>query len=326
MRTHRFLLAATLVVGTAHAGPAEDQRRAEAKALFDEGVKAATAGDSKAALAAFRAAYDKFPSAKVLYNIAQSCKGVGDNACAVRSYEQYLRESENLPSKRVKEVEGELKTLGRSIGRITIKSNIPAADILVDDAPVGRTPAVEGYAVNPGTHKVAVPYHGKPIEQSVKVSAGETTTAQIDAPEETSSNALIAALKEPEPEKPEKKDEALAPSTPSSEEPKSFPVIPWTITGVLAAGTVVTGILATSALSDYRDKKEQFPISRDELDSSQGTARDLFLVTGLLGAGTVIAGSIALYSTFSSGAATTPNKRVGVAVGPSGVTVRGVFP
>lgn len=318
----KLVVAIFLVASAARAAPTDDQRRADAKTHFEEGVKAANAGDSKAALAAFRAAYEAYPSIKVQYNIAQSCKALGDNACAVNAYEKYLRESE-APRPRVQQIEGDLKTLVKSVGRITIKSNIPAADILVDDAPVGRTPTVENFALNPGTHKVAVPFRGKPIEKTVKIEAGATASAQIDAPDEPPPPPIPILRPEPKPT-PKPEPAALTPTEP--EGPKKFPVVPWAIAGGLAVGTVVTGVLASSALSDYQDKKEQFPITRDDLDSAQGTARDLFLITGVLGAGTIIAASIALYATFSTGTATPPTKRVGIAMHPTGVTIGGVFP
>jgi hypothetical protein len=64
------VLAATAATST----PASaDDARAAARTFFNQGVKLTEAGDTAGALTAFRAAYEKSPSFRVLYNIAQSC-------------------------------------------------------------------------------------------------------------------------------------------------------------------------------------------------------------------------------------------------------------
>jgi hypothetical protein len=105
--------------------------------------------------------------------------------------------------------------------------------------------------------------------------------------------------------------------------------VPWAITGGFALGTAVTGVLAAGAYSSFKDKKSEYPITRDELDSAQGSARDLFVVSAILGAGTIVSVSLAAWWTW--GPADEPGKkkaasRVNVAVGPRGVAVVGVWP
>src|SRR5687767_8348017 len=93
-RISALLVALALTTaGTASAAPGESEaRKKEAMGLFNLAVKQAQSGDDKTALASFRLAYDKYPSFRVLYNIGQLCGRMSDYACAVKSYEQYLRD------------------------------------------------------------------------------------------------------------------------------------------------------------------------------------------------------------------------------------------
>ena len=146
-----------------------------------------------------------------------------------------------------------------------------------------------------------------------------------DAKKEEPAPAAPAASETKEPDEPAEPERKREP-----EEPKPFPVVPWAVTGALAAATVVTGILASSAYGDYKDKRESYPISRDELDGAQSTARDLFVLSSVLGVGTVIAAGVSTYFTFFSTSSTQgppPSKaRLGLAVGPTGISIQGVTP
>ena len=58
------------------------------------------------------AAYEIQANFRVLYNIGRACLKVADKECAARSFEQYLKDGgTDIPSKRRKEVEGELRAL-----------------------------------------------------------------------------------------------------------------------------------------------------------------------------------------------------------------------
>lgn len=313
-QTTTLVLFLALSAGTAAAAP--EDKKADAKALYEEGLKAEKAGDAKTALIAFKAAYDKLPSVKILFNIGQACKATGDVVCAVKAYEQFLERGEPTKKEQTK-AETDLKTLVKAIGRLAIKSPIPAADITVDDAVVGRTPSADNVPVVPGSHRIVITYHGKPVEKTVKVAAGETARVEVEMPEETAPPVVV---------RPPKKEEPSAPPPPVATEPRPFPVLPWAIAGALAGGAVITGILSASAVSDYNDTKERYPITRDELESSQASARDLFLVTGILGVGALVSASIGAYFTFLSPTVPATNPKVGLAAGPGGVSIVGVIP
>lgn len=347
----RFILRAStvcVVLATTSVSSADDAHKKEAQALFEMGVKQADAGDSAAALSSFRAAYEKAPNYRVLYNIGKLCSRIGDAACAVRAYEQYLHDGgSEVPAKRRKEIESDLKGLTRTIATVVIKSNVRGAEVLVDDVSVGKTPFSAPVPVNGGSHKIVLVREGGNVEKRVTVVAGESATVKLDAkseelapappPPEASGGLTPEPEAEPAP-KPKAKDPEPDASPPArradadadkSKAPRSFPVVPWAITGALAAATAVTGVLAANAYGDFKDKRDQYPITRDDLDSAQGKARDLFLLSGLLGAGTLVSLGVASYVTFFNGPSSgaSPSKgNVGLVFGLTSLGVRGVIP
>lgn len=316
------LVLVLLAPARATAAPSDgDARRKEAQTFFEKGVKLEKEGDSKAALVAFRAAYVAYPSFRVLYNVGQLCGRMGDNACAVRAYEQYLRDGgADVPAPRRESVEAELRGLSRTVGLLSLRSNAVGDEVRIDDEPVGRMPIAEPVPVNAGTHKVVLVHDKRSVEQTVKVASGETAIVQLDVPPEESA-APPALVVPPVATTPAPTGEA-APSG------RKVPVVPWVITGVLVAATAVSGILAASAYGSYQDKRETFPVTRDELDDAQGSARNLFVLTSVLGAATVISAGVAGYFTFwpRPRTAAGTGTRVGFAAGPGGVSIVGVLP
>jgi hypothetical protein len=318
--------------------PAFADAKKDAQTLFEMAVKQADSGDNAAALSSFRAAYEKYPSYKVLYNIGKVCGRMGDSPCAVRNYEQYLREGDkDVPKARRKEVETEIRSMSRTLAMVTVRSSLAGADVSVDDQPVGKMPLAAPIPIRGGEHKIVVAKDGQKAERTLSLVAGESISITLD-PEKDKPSAAVApapAPKEepkvdPKKDKDDEKPEPMGPSLRREEEPRTFPVVPWAITGALAGATILTGVLAASAYGSYQDKKEEFPVSRDDLDSSQGTARDLFLLTSVLGVCTLVSAGVSTYFTFfssSPGAGPPPSKaRIGVAVGPRGIALEGLLP
>jgi hypothetical protein len=333
-RVPALALALALVT---NAAPARADGKSAAQ-LYEEGLKLTRSGDARSALASFRASYDKDPRPKVLYSIGQACARVGDGACAVRAYEQYLREGgKEVTAKRRKAVEAEVHAISQTLGTIVVKSNVTGAEVSVDGVAVGKTPISAPVPANGGSHKVvlvapaaagagaAVGATARTAETTVNVVAGESATAQLDVKEEAPLPAPHAAPPPAPSDAPALSESKAEPvlATPAPRESRPFPLVPWVVTGGLAVGTAITGILAAGAYSSFKDTKATYPISRSELDSAQGSARDLFVVTAILGAGTVISASIASYLTFAP--ADAPDKKLHVGVGPRGVTLAGAF-
>lgn len=335
--------------GTALAAPADDsadERKMQAQALFDQGQKLAES-DPKGALAAFRLAYEIRPDYRVQYNIARLCVRLKDNACAKAAFEQYLKEGgDQISAKRKKEVEAELKTLGGAVGTaLIIKSSVTGAFIKVDGVVVGKTPLDKPVTVTAGSHKVVLVADGNVVEKTVKVASGAQETVEIDPKKDKPAAAAPALTPTPDPEPtptpapqaekpaPAEKPAEGKPVAASPATPRKFPVVPWVVTGLLAAGTAVTGVLTLVANSEYNDLRDQYPISRDELNSVHERGKNMLFATGVLGAATLISGSIAAYFTLVKPApAQESNKtvgkvgQIGIGLMPGGVAIMGRMP
>jgi tetratricopeptide (TPR) repeat protein len=289
---HAGLIAAC---ASAHAADDEDPKKKEAQAYFDEGLRLHKAGDPRSAIKSFREAYARFPSFRVHYNIAQLCARINDAGCAVRAYERYLREGgDDVPAKRKSDIAVEVKQLSKTLGRVTIACNVTGAEVLLDDEPLGRSPLPEKIALNGGQHKlVAVLEDATRAEKTFSLVAGGTANVEIVL-EKKAPPPVEAKTKDKDKEKERAAaDQAAA----KANEPTPFPVLPWAITGGLAAATAVSGLLASSAYSSYEDTRKAYPITREQLESSHGSARDLFLLTTAFGIATVVSAGVATYFT-----------------------------
>jgi hypothetical protein len=357
LTAHLVLASLTAVSGPAMAAgepataageDASDERRMQAQSLYDQGLKLETS-DPKAALGAFRSSYEIQANFRVLYNIARACSKLGDSACATRSYEQYLKDGGNeIPAKRRKEVEAELKALSaKATATITIKSSISGAFVKIDGSVVGRTPLSQPVPVRAGDHKVVLVADGNVIEKSVHVAAGSSETVELETrkeeeepaaaapavaptPAPTPAATTPAPTPAPAPAAATSETEERAPAPPA-ETKRHFPVVPWVVAGTFATATLVSGILTAGAASDYDAVKNQYPIQRDTLDAAHEKGRDLLMLTSVLGAVTVVSVGVAGYFTFFRKPSAPPNKTVGVktvgvAIGPSGISITGRMP
>jgi hypothetical protein len=289
-----------------------DAARKEAQTLFTQALEKANAGDTRGALGAFRSAYERYPSFRVLYNIGQLCIRLGDHACTARAYEQYLRDGgADVPAARRTEVEGELRTVSRKIASLTITSNVAGAEIWIDEAVVGRTPLPRPVAVNAGGHRILLLHEDKSLERSVKVEGiGESVTVDMPVPRDPVASTVRAPAA------------ATKPAPPAPDRP--IPILPWAVTGGFAVATAVSGVLAASSYSSFKDTKETFGITRQELEDSQSSARSLLLVTGVLGGLTVVSAGVASYFTWFAPRSSPSAPRVGL--GPRGFVLEGTLP
>ncbi|MGE0549360.1 MAG: hypothetical protein AB7O24_05200 [Kofleriaceae bacterium] len=188
--TKRSILAgyATLLVlgGQAAAQPAQpappappppaDQpsgAKVDAKSLMQSGVKLLEAKDYLGALAIFKGAYARFPSAKIMLNIGTTLNLLDRKAPAANAYQRYLELKDSDPAK-ADEVQAVLAELDKSVGRIEIAVTPDTAEIQVNSDEWGTSPRL--YRVNSGAFTVRgrqAKYN--PGEASGSVNPGETT-------------------------------------------------------------------------------------------------------------------------------------------------------
>lgn len=184
LRSYTLLLAGlTLASPAVHAQPAPtpppNAQKGDAKELMRLGVKLLTSKDYLGALAVFKDAYVRFPSAKILLNIGTTLKLLERNADAVNAYQRYLDSPDTDPSRQA-DVTREIERLEQTLARLEITAP-PEAELQIgsDDwvpAAVGRN-----YRVNPGAYIVRARRPGyKPFETTGEVALGQQATVAVE--------------------------------------------------------------------------------------------------------------------------------------------------
>lgn len=138
---------------------------------MQSGVKLLEAHDYLGALAIFKDAYQRFPSAKILLNIGTTLKLLGRTADAANAYQRFLDAPDTDPTKRP-EVEGVLAELDKTVGKVAITVTPPDAEVEVGDE---WLPGAQAHLVRvaPGTATFHARHAGyQPGTQSVAVAAG----------------------------------------------------------------------------------------------------------------------------------------------------------
>jgi tetratricopeptide (TPR) repeat protein len=297
VRSVVVIVSALLVALLLASSPALAQTSsAEAESHFKRGVAFYQESDFKAAVVEFKRAYELSKNWRLLYNVAQAQYQAHDYAEALDSFETYLHEGgDKLPRQRRAEVDKEIARLRARVGRLTIRTSVAEALVSVDDEAVGAAPVTRNVAV--GARRVTVKKDGYvPWTRSVEVASGDDRVVEVVLEPVTGS----AASPSPEP-KP-------VPST------SHFPWEAWTVTGILTAGAVTTGILAIDAASRLDTAKGRLDVTDAVLHDDSKRVKTFGLVSDLLAIGAIGSGALSLYLTLR--APSHPEKATAVRISP----------
>lgn len=330
----QLVLAAAIVLlpATALAEPTKEQI-AEARTHFNKGIELYEDGDYEAALIELQRAYDTAPAYKILYSMGLVQRQLNDYAGSLRSFKKFLDDGgKKIDAKRRSEVEREINKLQGRVAQVKLTTNVEGAEVTVDDNDVGKTPLSEPLLVNMGKRRISASKSGyATASRLIRVGGGDTIDLQLELKKSGSTDTAPAPPSEPgkpaEPAEPAQPDEPAPTDTASG---GGFPWLPWAITGVLAVGTGVVGVMALSAESDLASEREGVT-SRDKLDDAESKMRTLALVTDVLLAATVISAGVSLYITLGSSDSEPADKEQGRArpvqlgIGPGSVQLRGSF-
>jgi hypothetical protein len=249
-------------------------------------------GSYDAALLEFRRAYELAPNYRVLYNIALVNVQLNDYAGALNAFEQYLAGggTEVSPA-RTEEVKRELVRLTPRVATLKITTDVPGAEVSVDDLSIGRTPFEQPTRVNAGRRRVSVAVEGRlPQTRVVEAAGGDSIEVKFE----------LAAP--PQAVAPAPEATKLAPT----EKPRHAPWLAWSITGAFAAGSAITGVLALKAHSDQDSTKNRLGVTESDLSSANSKVQHLALATDILLGATAVAGGISLYFTLRSPSPSNP--------------------
>lgn len=292
-RAHAGLVRLAVLVATTLAGSiasaqsapkapvTETQNDTETKVHFQRGVKLYSEEDYRAALVEFKRAYDLSANRAILYNIGQTYFQLREYAAALQTLEEYLRvQGPQLPAQRRQQVEKDIEELNGRVAKVTIETNVPGAQITVDDVSVGASP-VGPVDVSAGLRKFGATKDGYvPVVQSVELAGGDTTKVRLE----------LVAVPVEKPSAPTS-DVSGGSGNPTSREPLSPMVFVGYGAGVvgLAAGTVFGAIaLGTKSDLDARCADRICPTSERNTGDSltlQATASTIGFGVGLIGVG-----------------------------------------
>jgi PEGA domain len=233
------------------------------------------------ALIEFERAYEFGKNYKILYNIGQVQFQLNNYAKARLALEQYLRDGgAAIADKRRQDVEKDLVTLRGRTATLTVRVNVPDAEVTINQTIAGKAP-LEGVLVEAGTLRVQVTRVGyAPRVREIALAGGDDQIVNVDLLEQRP-DVVVTQVSTGLP----------APA-----------IAGWIVTGLLAAGAVGTGIAAIGAKSEY-DTKRTTPIAgspaegRADLERQRDLVGALAVTTDILAGAALVAGGISLYLT-----------------------------
>ncbi|HSN27725.1 MAG TPA: hypothetical protein VLT45_15640 [Kofleriaceae bacterium] len=171
----------------------DPKTRALAQALMTEGVRQLKAKAYDQALANFLEAYGKFPSPKILLNIASTLRDMGRGADAANTYQRYLTDPATGPE-RMGEVKELLVKLDEELTILTVRVNPKGTEVSIDGGPFITVGSTLLTRVRPGIHLVRARHGGATTEITVNGFEGE----QKDVPVELHEDSAPVATTPPE--------------------------------------------------------------------------------------------------------------------------------
>jgi tetratricopeptide (TPR) repeat protein len=272
---------------------ADDARRADARARYEEGVAAYSAGRFKDAVDLFLAADRLSPSAPLSFNIARAYDKLGDDSAALRWYRDYRRRAPTASNSgdvaaNIERLEARLRTKG--VQQLTVLSVPDGATVNIDDAAAGITPGT--FDLPPGRHRLVLLKRGyTDAEADVDLAAehAQDMTLRLEPAPVKAETAPLAPV-------PMKAGAAPPAEQPSAAEPsRGLGVWPWVVMGAGVAtlgGALTFELLRQSAEHAAEDDPTQVGYNEhlETMQSRRTTARVLLGVGGAL----VVTGGVLL--------------------------------
>jgi len=309
----QLLLLVLLCAASAQAqGQPKKQKIEEAMPHFQRGVELYDENDFTNALIEFRRAYDIAQDYHLLYNVGQTCYQLQNYACALDAFQRYAAQGgASLPRDRRTYVDREISKLKTRVATVTVKVNVPNADVLVDDEKVGTSPLDHPLTVSQGKRKISAAVDGKPpASKTIEIAGGDSTTVSLDIETEEAPTA-------PPPPPP-------PPAPVATRRP--IPWIAWGVAGGLAVAWGVTGIVALAFSGDASAKLETYGVTANEIQSAENGAKAFAGVSdALLGCSIVAIGVATVLTILQKPVPVESRRSAHVYVGPTGVAVVGRF-
>jgi hypothetical protein len=291
------LPAALLIATTATAAWADDVPISDAaRQHFQAGVNLLQDPDGARYAEAYRefqTAYADSPSWKILSNLGIAALKLERDGEAADAFAKYLSQGGTaIDADERAQVERDLQTLRAGLVKITVDSDPPGA-MITDE----RVPNAGGTVVNrygPLSAAVELGIHGGHHRMTASASGYKDSVWEFDTPGQGDTHSF----------KLEKAEVASAttpggePGTPpSGAATRPVPTgvfVGVAVTGALAAGGAVVGVLASGKRSDYNTANANIktPADRDHAQSLKDSGQKLNLIADGFFAGAVVAASV----------------------------------
>jgi tetratricopeptide (TPR) repeat protein len=257
---------------------------AEARRRFDRGIELYADGDFALALIEFNRAFQLVSNYRVLYNIGQVNLQLARYADARRALEAYLKQGgSEVPEDRASSVQRDLAMLEQRTAFLTVTTNVPGAEVLIDDLTVGTTPLTEPLLVDAGVHRISARKPGyMPRGQQITLAGADESTLALTLDLIPQGSKTIV-LRETETQ---------------TDERTVWLIAGWSATGLLAASAVVTGFMGKSKSNDLKELRET-ETTREDLDDARSSAKTMLLASDILTASAVVVGGVSLWFTLT---------------------------
>ena len=144
----------------------DPKARPLAQALMTEGVHQLKTQAYDQALANFLEAYNKFPSPKILLNVASTLRDMGRLADAANTYQRYLADPAT-GTERIAEVKELLIKLDEQLTILTVRVTPKGTDVSIDGGPFVTVGSTLLTRVRPGLHMVRARHGDAATETTV---------------------------------------------------------------------------------------------------------------------------------------------------------------
>lgn len=253
----------------------------------------------------FHAAYEAYPSYRLLANIGTCALFLERDEEAIKAYEGYLAKAtqSDIPAKKRALMEKDIKTLKASLVRLSISVSPPRVTLIDERFATSGKSVVNRYEITDGTLNLGI--HPGDHRITAHREGYEDQSWEIEAkPASSHSHEFKLAERETAPTRSSARDRVERPEHLGDDPEKSAPIVKHRptptsvyvglgVTGLLAVGTGVAGVLTLSKRSDYIDANDGAHVS--EASALRDDLNTYLLVTAIAGGATVLAGGITTY-------------------------------
>jgi hypothetical protein len=192
IRTAVVVLASLVPALAVAGGPPPDAKRTAGQ-LLAEGNTLFEKQQFDAALARYQAAYETYPSPKILLNLGAAHAALNEPLAAVEFLERFLKTSGVEEGSALENQARDLLAASNAkLGRVGVVSKIEA-EVVFDKKPLGRTP-IEPFRAIAGEHHLEARADGyPPFVQEVRLEAGATLDIELAFKAESSPTPPISA-------------------------------------------------------------------------------------------------------------------------------------